>query len=74
MTDTHQLARRMPQLLLFVSIFATGLLMWGRIRETLLPPGPEALSYQQKAKHVWDDLRSGFQRNPFSLAPTHRPP
>jgi hypothetical protein len=61
-------------LLFFICIIATGLLMWGRAREAILPPGPEPLSYQQKAKHVWDDVRSGLPKNPFNLAPAHRSP
>jgi hypothetical protein len=67
-------ARIAPFCLLAAWIAAVGLLMWTRAQQNITPPGPDPLSYMQKAKNSWENARQGFPVNPLNVEQPLRPP
>lgn len=51
-----------------------GYFIWQRTHESYQPPIYDQIQYIQKAKASWENLRNGFPKNPFNVAPTLRPP
>lgn len=73
-TVNEMKARFAPYCLLAVWIVAVGLFMWTRAHQSLTAPGPDPLSYMQKAKNTWENARQGFPVNPLNVEQPLRPP
>ena len=63
-----------PTLLMVVWSSAIGLAVWHYAAAEVEPPGFDVLSYFAKAFYFWEAVDHGKIFNPFSLAPTVRPP
>lgn len=72
--ENGRFSRVLPLLLLAAWVCAVGWFMWTRAQQSITPPGPDPLSYMQKAKNTWENARQGFPMNPLKVEQPLRPP
>lgn len=72
--ENGRFSRTLPLLLLAAWVCAVGWFMWTRANQSLTAPGPDPLSYMQKAKNTWENARQGFPVNPLNVEQPLRPP
>lgn len=71
---TPSFAKFLPHVLLGVWLILIGVGIWQHAAKAVLPPIYDSLTYFQKAKNIWDSVHTGKLFNPFSIAPSFRPP
>ena len=64
----------LPHLLLVAWLSFLGWAVWQHVERTEQPPIYDALSYAEKARAFWANLKRDKPINPFNLEPTVRPP
>lgn len=63
-----------PQFVLAIWLTFVAWAVWQHAERSEQPPIYDAMTYFQKAKAFWDNLKAEHPMNPFDLEPTVRPP